>query len=234
MLGSLQKEACWDHKDCVYHTSAERSWTHDAEATGNGGTSASQLRLVQKPKVPLTLGTISPVAPGRAQPLCTPSILPPEGPGESWAISPQLTASLVKDWWLFPSGVSFWWVKRDLLAFIDSHVCKGPQATKVCSFSLDAGSFGQKVRIQVTERSGRYLKVAQEEPRNLHSRACVPVCKCVHLWPWGTLHVSVYVLCCITMCVCVTGFPEKLEISYQCVLLLLPFVACVLNVRPCA
>ena len=53
------------------------------------------------------LGTISPVAPGIAQPLYTPSMLPPKGPGGSWAISSQLTVSLVRDWGLFLSGVSF-------------------------------------------------------------------------------------------------------------------------------
>ena len=128
-----------------------------------------------------------------------------------------------------PSCLLFWG------CWTDMRVCKGPQATKVCLFSLDAGSFGQKVRIQVTERRGRYLNSYHCYSSGGAQKSCMcVVCKHVHLWPWGTFNVFVCALCCITICVFVTGFPEKLEISYLCVLTWLAFFACALCVIPSA
>ena len=84
--------------------------------------------------------------------------------------------------------------------------CEGLPATKVCSFSLDPGSSGQKVRIHITECRRRYLNqstgIAQKEPRNFPSPECVSVCKCV--CDHQRSYVYLYVVVFKSMCVCVT------------------------------
>ena len=128
---------------------------------GNEATHASHHRLDQKSKVQLISRKLSPVKPGAAQPLWTLIILLPRGQNGGVQL-PQWTASLLGPgvyslWDLFQmeKGRSIFapfWTWRT-----DRRIYKDPQASKVWSFSLDPESSGQKVRIQVTEWSRRYL-----------------------------------------------------------------------------